>query len=108
MGRPHTDGKPMPSSLRSFEEFDEALSTARSERQAMLAAEPEDGAMISVRRQLDALHHWTRAGRCPSQDEKNQLNFGLIASRVLDTYPVADKLYELASFVIYWGEPQQR
>jgi hypothetical protein len=55
---------------------------------------------------LKALHGWTRGGRCPSQDEKDRLNFGLIASRALDTYPVADSLYELASFVIYWDEPR--
>ena len=68
----------------------------------MLVAEPGDGAIGSVKRQLDMLHDWTRGGRCPSQAEKDQLNFGAIASRVLDTYPVADKLYELSSFVIYW------
>ena len=71
----------------------------------MFRAEPEDRAIASVRRQLEALHAWTRGGRCPSQGEKDQLNFGLLASRELDTYPVADNLYELASFVIYWGEP---
>ena len=31
---------------------------------------------------------------------------GLIASRELDTYPVASKLYAPASHVIYWGEPK--
>ena len=95
----------MPSSLKTFDEFDRLLGEARAELQAMLEAEPEDRAMISVKRQLDAVHEWTRGGRCPAQDEKDRLNFGLIASRELDTYPVADKLYELASFVIYWGEP---
>ena len=57
--------------------------------------------------QLDALYQWTRGGRCPTQPEKDLLNFGLIASRALDTYPVADKLYALASFVIYWGEAER-
>jgi hypothetical protein len=68
----------------------------------MRLSEPADGAIDSVYRQLEALHAWTRDGRCPSQPEKDRLNFGLIASRELDTYPVADKLYELASFVIHW------
>ena len=40
----------------------------------------------------------------PTQDEKDRLNFGFIASRELDTHPVADKLYTLASYVIYWAE----
>ncbi len=94
----------MPSPLKSFEEFDQLLATAREELDRMSIAEPDDGAIDSVKRQLDALHGWTRGGRCPGQDEKDKLNFGLIASRALDTYPVADTLYTLASFVIYWGE----
>ncbi len=94
----------MPSSLKTFEEFDRLLAAARAELHAMSLAEPDDGAIASVKRQLDAVYGWTRGGRCPAQDEKDQLNFGLIASRALDNYPVADSLYELASYVIYWGE----
>lgn len=95
----------MPSSLTTFAEFDRLLDAARIELDAMHKAEPDDGAISSVQRQLEALHGWTRGGRCPSQSEKDQLNFGQIASRVLDNYPVAGSLFELASFVIYWGEP---
>ena len=97
----------MPSSLNTFEEFDQLLATTRIEVDAMHLAEPGDGAISSVKRQLETLHGWTRDGRCPSQAEKDQLNFGQIASRVLDTYPVAGSLFELASFVIYWGEPDR-
>ena len=93
----------MPSSLKSFEEFDQLLASARAELDAMSAAEPDDGAITSVKRQLQALHGWTRGGRCPSQDEKDQLNFGQIASRALDNYPVAEALYKLASFVTWWA-----
>ncbi len=95
----------MPSSLTSFEEFDRVLDAARVELAAMVAAEPGDGAIASVQRQLESLHGWTRGGRCPAQHEKDQLNFGMIASRVLENYPVADALYELASFVMFWQEP---
>jgi hypothetical protein len=96
----------MPSSLASFAEFDALLAKARTQVGEMLATEPDGGAIRSVERQLDLLHAWTRGGRCPDQSEKDQLNFGHIASRELDDYPVAGALYELASFVIYWGEPQ--
>lgn len=89
---------------RTFEEFDALLAVARAEVERMAAAEPEDGAIASVKRQLEAVHGWTRGGRCPAQDEKDQFNFGAIASRELDTYPVADSLYELASYVLWWGE----
>lgn len=94
----------MPSNLTSFEAFDRLLAETRTEIDTMAAAEPDDRAIASVRLQLDALHGWTRGGRCPDQGEKDQLNFGQIASRELDVYPVADALYELASFVMYWDE----
>jgi hypothetical protein len=89
--------------LQTFEDFDRALAATRAEVARMAAAEPGDRAIESVRLQLEALHGWTRGARCPAQDEKDRLNFGLIASRELDTYPVAADLYELASFVTWWG-----
>ena len=94
----------MPSSLNSFEDFDLLLASARAELEKMSAAEPNDGAIASVSRQLATLHAWTRDGRCPAQNEKDQLNFGAIASRELDDYAVAQDLYALSSFVIWWGE----
>ena len=72
----------------------------------MDASEPNDAAIDSVKRQLDALYEWTRGGRCPSQDEKDPLSFGLIASGELDMYPVSGGIYELASFVIWWAPRQ--
>jgi hypothetical protein len=94
----------MPSSLKSFAEFDLLLTSARAELEKMSVADPNDGAIASVSRQLATLHAWTRDGRCPAQDEKDQLNFGQIASRELDSYAVAKSLYALSSFVIWWGE----
>jgi len=94
--------------ITTFAEFDALLATTRAECAAMLRREPGDGAIASVVRQLDALQATTRDGRCPSQQEKDGYNFGLIASRELDNYPVADALYALASYVIWWGEPPPR
>ena len=88
----------------TFEEFDALLAEARTEVEALYRSEPGDRAIQSVRLQLAALHEWTRGGRCPAQAEKDRLNFGLIASRELDTIPVAEKLYTLASHVNWWGE----
>ncbi len=88
--------------LTSFAAFDALLAEARIEVAAMARAEPDDREIRSVDLQLTALHAWTRNGRCPSQAEKDQLNFGLIASRALDTFPVAASLYALASHVTYW------
>ena len=57
----------MPNSLKSSEEFDQLLNIARTELSTMVLAEPDDGAINSVNRQLEALHSWTRGGRCPRQ-----------------------------------------
>jgi len=89
--------------MKTFEEFDAALQRARSELATIAAELPGDRAVESIRLQLEALHEYTRGGRCPSQGEKDRFNFGLLASRELDTYPIADTLYELASFVTWWG-----
>jgi len=94
--------RPMPE-LRTFEDFDAMLQRARAELARMAAAEPDDGAIASVQRQLEGLHAITRDGRCPDQGEKDCFNFGLIASRELDRYPVAEDLYALASYVTWWG-----
>ena len=91
--------------MKTFEEFDATLAQARTELDRMRAAEPDDGAIASVHRQLDTLFRLTRDGRTPTQGEKDQFNYGAIASRELDNYDVADSLFELASFVMYWGEP---
>ena len=88
----------------TLEEFDALLAEARAEVEELHRAEPKDRAIHSVKLQLAALHEWTRGGRRPTQDEKDRLNFGLIASREMDVFPVADKLYTLASHVIWWGE----
>jgi hypothetical protein len=93
--------------LRTLADFDRTLDAARAELARMAAAEPDDGAIASVRAQLEAVHAWTRDGRCPAQGEKDTLNFGMIASRALDTYDVAPDLYALASFVAWWGQPDR-
>ena len=90
--------------MKTFAEFDRALDEAIEEIGILYGRDPLDGAVDSIRAQLDALRGWTRGGREPSQDQKDRLNFGLIASRELSDEPVAEKLYGLASFVIWWGE----
>jgi hypothetical protein len=91
------------SELRTFEDFDRVLAAARVEIDRLATAEPDDGALASVQRQLAALHGWTRDGREPAQGEKDSLNFGAIASRELDGYEIAPDLYRLASYVLWWG-----
>jgi hypothetical protein len=44
----------MPSSLKTFEDFDHLLADARAEVESMFRAETDDRAIASVKRQLDA------------------------------------------------------
>jgi hypothetical protein len=74
------------SGLRTFEDFDRVLAATRAEIARMAAAEPDDGAIDSVRLQLETLHEWTRGGRCPAQDEKDRLN-GFACPRGLTAFP---------------------
>jgi hypothetical protein len=89
--------------MNTFEEFDAELQRARGELAAMAERAPDDNVIETVRVQLEAVHNMTRGGRCPSQGEKDSLNFGLITSRELSDYPIAQTLYELASYVTWWG-----
>jgi hypothetical protein len=91
--------------LRTYADFDRMLQAARAELARMAAKEPDFFAITLVQAQVEALHAWTRDGRCPAQGEKDSLHFGAIASRELDGYAVAPDLYALASFVTWWGEP---
>lgn len=89
--------------MNTFEEFDAELQRARSELAALAERSPGDDVLDTVRGQLEAVHHMTRGGRCPSQGEKDSLNFGVITSRELSHLDIAQTLYELASYVTWWG-----
>ena len=68
----HGHHRPMPD-LQTFADFDRLLAATRIEIDRLAAQWPDDGALDAVRRQLEALHEWTRGGRCPVQGEKDQL-----------------------------------
>ncbi len=91
--------------LETVADFHRLLQHARTEVARMAAAEPDFNAIPVVLRQLDALHAITRDAGTPTPGDKANFNFGLITSRELGDYPVAQDLYALASFVIWWGEP---
>jgi hypothetical protein len=91
-------------SLRSFAEFDQLLDAALPYADAARLRYPEAPEYTEIHRQLGLLREWTRGGRRPSQDEKNRLDFGAIASRYVDAEDegFARQLYALASYVIWW------
>jgi hypothetical protein len=94
----------MLSSITSFQEFDQRLAKAMTGMDALIAKYPGDPALESIKKQLEALHSWTRDGKKPAQADKDKLNFGLLASRNVDELDadLARDLYALASYVAYW------
>ncbi len=94
----------MPSSIPSYSEFADRLAVARQGMESLASQMPDEREITSIKLQLDALHAWTGEGRAPSQEDKDRLNFGLLASRCVSDIDdaLASELYELASYVIYW------
>ena len=94
----------MTSRLKSYAEFDEALGDARSRLDRLSGEHPEERPLESIKKQLEALHSWTRDGKKPAQTQKDSLNFGLLASRHVDDldFDLSNQLHELQSWVVYW------
>ena len=89
--------------IQSVPELQRRLAAALPRAQAVAAATPER-ALASIALQLEALAGWTRDGAPPTQDQKDRLNFGLLASRHLDDLDpdLAAELYDIASWVTTW------
>ena len=89
--------------ITSYDEFERRLKGAIVIIDE-LASEVPEGATISIQKQLHALEEWTVGGAKPTQDQKDSLNFGLLASRYVDDIDqsLAQELYSLASYVTYW------
>lgn len=100
----------MATRLQDFDQFDRLLQEVMPVVADLAREAPGDRGLQSVHLQLQALHGWTRGGRCPDQSEKDRLTFGQIASRELSDLGYEDLcgwLYSLASYVTWWGEPGQ-
>jgi hypothetical protein len=89
--------------IRSFAELQRRLAAARAGVAALVKASPGERELLSIHLQLEALAAWTADGRLPTQDEKDRLHFGLLASRHLDDLDqeLAQELYAIASWVTY-------
>jgi hypothetical protein len=89
--------------IQSYPEFERRLQAAIP-LVAALAKQAPEREILSIHQQLLALETWTRGGQKPTQPQKDDLNFGLLASRAVDEMDprLAQELYALASFVTDW------
>lgn len=89
--------------ITSVAEFQRRLHDAIARLVPVVAQVPERE-LLSIQKQLEALESWTKGGQKPTQAQKDELNFGLLASRYLDEIDqkLAQELYSISSWVIYW------
>ena len=97
----------MPPSIVSFSEFSQRLDAAMHDID-QLAAVDTDTMIGSIQRQLRFVKQWTRGGTRPAQRDLDQLTFGQMASRSVHETDarLANELYELSSFLIFWPPTQ--
>lgn len=69
-----------------------------------LAAKDKDPALHSIVRQLQYVDQWTKDGKRPNQEDMDRLSFGAMTSRTIhEVNPqLANEIYELSDFLIYW------
>lgn len=89
--------------IQSVPELQRRLAAVIPRVEVVAQATPER-AIRSIALQLEALARWTEDGEPPTQEQKDRLNFGLLASRHLDDLDpeLAAELYDIASWVTYW------
>lgn len=86
--------KPPLSRIKQRAEFEQILADTLASVAAREAAEPGYPVWKLLRVQLDAAKQWTRKGRGPSKEERDEFMVGTIVARELE--PAYDlKLYEL-------------
>ena len=75
-----------------------------------LATKYPDRMILSIQRQLRAVEQWTKGGYRPAQQDLDRLSFGLLASRSVDELDqkLAQELYELSSYLIFWPPNQPK
>ena len=96
----------MPSTIVTVPEYQLKLRDAIARMKPVTARFPRDPQLQSILKQLEALQQWTANDLPPSLEEQARLNFGLLASKYLDSVDdeLAQLIYDIASFVTYWDE----
>lgn len=99
----HLHGDLTMARIQSHADFRKALAAALVALEP-IARETPEREILAIQEQLVALERWTRDDRAPTQDEKDALHFGMLASRYLaDIDPhLAQQLFSIASYVTYW------
>lgn len=94
--------------VRSRADFFVTLDLALRQASELLARSPHDGAVGSIRAQLEAMRRWTDAGREPTREERRSLTIGPLLVRELEPAPTdelaewVDRVREVAGHFRDW------
>jgi hypothetical protein len=93
--------------IETIGEYETELERAIHDMERVVKQYPTDRALHAILDQLKMLQNWTSEGEPPTVDQKNQLNFGHIASRYLDDtdQDLAQRIYAIRRFIRYWNTP---
>ena len=92
-----------PPTITSRGEFEAELKEAIYQADQRLQKSPKWVVMQVVRRQLEAMHNWTKGLRTPTPDERKKINIGLLAVREFDDdSEMAELCHKLNYFFQEW------
>jgi hypothetical protein len=95
--------------IASYTEFHLRLLSAVAALKVYEERYPDELPLNGLRRQLEALDEWSAGGKPPTVEQKNQLNFGLLASYYLAPIDreLENELHELPDYLRFWRENQR-
>jgi len=88
-------------SITNFDDFKDKLITAKEKVSALSTAFSDDNMLKSIYMQLCFLDEWVKHGASPLEEKLEKMNFGLLASKVVDQEDseLASQIYLLANYV---------
>jgi hypothetical protein len=96
--------------INSRADFQKALALARQKIVPALQRMPNDPALQSMQKQLEAIDQWTANGRIPTPDERRSINMGLTMYRQfegtedLEEYELRELAGKLNNYLKYWPD----
>jgi hypothetical protein len=88
-------------------DFHQVLSDAIDIVRRLVAQNPDDGLMLRIEKELNAMRLWTENGRDPSLSERASIDVGLVAARELaeaegQVGELRSKLFALNNYFEDW------
>jgi hypothetical protein len=96
--------------INSRADFQKAVALARQTIVPALQRMPNDPALQSMEKQLEAIDQWTANGRVPTVDERRSINMGIVMYRQfeatddLEAYQLRELAGGINNYLKYWPD----